>query len=79
MSKSKGRDESNTMSGNIDSSGGTPAVLIVDDDPGNLLALEAVLEPLQCRLVRLIRERLPSNERIPTISRPSSWTCACRG
>jgi signal transduction histidine kinase len=30
----------------------TPPVLIVDDDPGNLIALEAVLESLDCRSVR---------------------------
>ena len=29
-----------------------PAVLLVDDRPANLLALEAILEPLQLRLVR---------------------------
>jgi PAS domain S-box-containing protein len=31
--------------------GDLPAVLLVDDRPENLLALEAVLEPLPCRLV----------------------------
>jgi CheY-like chemotaxis protein len=40
------------MSHNDDSSEGAPPVLIVDDDPGNLLALEAVFESLNCRVVR---------------------------
>jgi signal transduction histidine kinase len=40
------------MSNGNDSSLDAPPVLIVDDDAGNLLALEAVLESLRCRVVR---------------------------
>src|SRR5258708_13552902 len=35
-----------------DSRENAPAVLIVDDNPKNLVALEAVLECLDCRVVR---------------------------
>jgi signal transduction histidine kinase len=35
-----------------DPSGSSPPVLIVDDDPKNLVALEAVLDSLSCRVVR---------------------------
>src|SRR6266567_1650389 len=40
------------MSHNGDPSEGAPPVLVVDDNPGNLLALEAVFESLNCRVVR---------------------------
>src|SRR6266436_6182675 len=40
------------MSHNGDASEGAPPVLVVDDNPGNLLALEAVFESLSCRVVR---------------------------
>src|SRR4051812_6694183 len=33
--------------------GGDASVLLVDDKPANLLALEAILEPLRCELVRV--------------------------
>jgi signal transduction histidine kinase len=40
------------MNGKVDPAESAPPVLIVDDDARNLLALEAVLEPLHCRVVR---------------------------
>ena len=54
-------------------------LLLVDDRPENLLALEAILEPLGPELVRAGRARKRYATSSRTSSRRSCSTSRCRG
>ncbi len=55
------------------------SILIVDDHPPNLLALEALLAPLGHRLVKAQSGEEALKHILKRTSRSSCSTCRCRG